>query len=191
MVEVEGTPDKPTGRKALSLSLPAPIRWLREGLALLLWTFVIVQVFVWDVANHLAGRLPHFAFVAQFRALILLGLITASWLILGNRRFMLFVGYIIAYPFVFVLWIVPHFALRNLAVVVAFSPAIHSILTSFRSRFVLFSLALISSFVLCLASSILPIMACMVLLGAYLILHFVRRFRVAFSHSTVFTERWR
>ena len=136
----------------------------------------------------LAGHLPHFAFVAQFRALILLGLIAASWLILGNRRFMLFVGYIIAYPFVFVFWIVPRFALRNWAVVVAFSPAIHSILISFRSSFILFSLALISAFVLCLASSALPITACMVFLGAYLILHFVRRFRVAFSPSTVFTD---
>jgi hypothetical protein len=47
---------------------------------------------------------------------------------------------------------------------------------------------LISSFVICLASNETLVIACMAFLVVYLVMHFFRRFRVAFSPSTVFAD---
>lgn len=124
----------------------------------------------------------------RFRFLILLGVIGTFWLLLGNRRFTLFFGYIFAYPIVVIFWIIPRFAFRNWAVFVAFSPALYSIVSIFRTNFILFNAALISAFVICLLPNKLLIVICMGGLGAYLMRHFGRRFRTAFSTSTIFAD---
>jgi len=176
------------GGATKTLRLPAPLRWVREVVALFVWGLAFTLLFVFDVARYLATRLPGLDWALRFRFLVLLGIIAGLWLLLGNRRFMLFVGYVIAYPFVVAFWLLPRVLFRNWAVVVAFSPAVHSILTTFRSSFVLFSAALISSFVICLAPSPSVVITCMVFLGFYLVVHFFRRFRVAFLPSTVFAD---
>lgn len=187
-------PDSPatvsgvTQEPAKLANLPAPIRWFREVLAILVWSFAFIQLLIFDVASELASRLPILEFVFRFRFLVLLGFIAVLWLALGNRRFRLFGGYVIAYPFVVVFWHLPRFLFQNWAVVVAFSPAVYSIFTTFRTSFVLFSAALISAFVVCLSHNRPFTIACMALLATYLGIHFVRRFRVAFSPSTVFAD---
>lgn len=188
MPEPETTPGTRPADAVKALRLPAPIRWLRETVALLTWTLAFTQLLIFDVGSYLATRVPGLDSALRFRFLVLLGIIGALWLALGNRRFTFFVGYIIAYPFVVAFWILPRFLFRNWAVVIAFSPAVHSILMTFRSSFVLSSAALISSFVICLAPSEPLVIVCMAFLGVYLGVHFFRRFRVAFSPSTVFAD---
>lgn len=180
--------DKKQGDPTKSLILPAPIRWVREIIALIVWCVAFAELFVFDIGSYLSARVPGLDSALQFRFLILLGTISVLWLVLGNRRFMLFVGYIVAYPFVIVFWIIPRFLFHNWAVVVAFSPAVHSIVTTFRTSFILSSVAVISSFVICLAPNPPLVVAGMTYLGVYLVVHFVRRFRVAFSPSTVFAD---
>lgn len=173
---------------AKSADLPAPIRWFREVLAILVWCIAFIQLLIFDVTSELTARLPILDFVFRFRFLMLLGFVAALWLVLGNRRFGLFGGYVIAYPFVVVFWHLPRLLFRNWPVVIAFSPAIYSIFKTFRTNFVLFSAALISAFVIYLSYSRPFTIACMALLATYLCIHFVRRFRVAFSPSTVFAD---
>jgi hypothetical protein len=177
----------PTANKP-SLTLPRPVRWLRETIALVVWLAAFAQLFIMDLSSHLASRVPGLELLLKYRSLTLLGTIAALWLILGNRRFFLFVGYILAYPFVGVFWHIPRLLFRSWAVVVAFSPAAHSILSSFRMNFVLFSAALIASFVICISTSPPFVIVAMAILGLYLVVHFVRRFRVAFSSTTVFAD---
>ena len=170
------------------LRLPKPVRWLREGLALLGWGLALTQLFVVDVGTLVTGQIPLVEPVLRYRLLVGLGSLALLWVVLGNRVFFLFFGYIVVYPFVVVLWTIPKFAFRNWAVAIAFSPAIHSILTTFRSSFAMFTIALLGSFGVCLAEGPAILALCMVLVGGYLIRHYIRRFRVAFSPSTVFAD---
>jgi hypothetical protein len=174
-------------QKSAPLRLPKLARWLREILALLVWGLAVAQLFVVDV-GIISRAIPLVEPILRYRLLVVLGCLAIPWLILGNRVFLLFFGYIVVYPFVVVLWIIPKFAFRNWAVAIAFSPAIYSIITTFRVRFALFTMALIASFAICLAEERLVISLCMVLLALYLIVHFISRFRVAFSPSTVFAD---
>lgn len=168
--------------------LPRFARWLRECLSICLWLFAFVQLLVFDIAAWEIRQRPGLQVVYEFRFLLLIGFAALGWLILGNRRFLQFAGYIVAYPFLLIFWILPRILFRNWAVTVAFSPAAYSIITTFRSSFVLFSAGLISAFGVCLASDRLTIISCMSVLAVYLGVHFAKRFRVAFSPSTVFAD---
>jgi hypothetical protein len=132
MPDSTATQVKKQGDAAKSLILPAPIRWVREIIALTVWCVAFTELFVFDIGSYLSARVPSLGSALQFRFLILLGAISVLWFALGNRHFILFVGYIVAYPFVIVFWIIPCFLFRNWAVVIAFSPAVHSIVTTFR-----------------------------------------------------------
>lgn len=188
MTDFTATEGKKPEKVQKKLILPAPIRWVREIIALTIWCVAFAELFVFDIGSYLSARVPGLESALQFRFLILLGTISILWFVLGNRHFMLFVGYIVAYPFVVVCWIIPRFLFHNWAVVIAFSPAVHSVVTTFRASFILFSAALISTFAICLASNSAPVVAGMGFLAVYLVVHFVRRFRVAFSPSTVFAD---
>ena len=122
-----------------------------------------------------------------FRFLIMLGLISASLLVLGTRRFILFFGYIVFYPFVVLLWHLPKMIFKNWVLLVAFAPAIYSTVIAFKWRFALFAAALVCGAIILWNDSKLTVIGAMLYLGFDLVLHFVRRFNVAFSPDTVFT----
>lgn len=177
----------PAEKVKQAVKLPLPMRWLREGLAILLWVAVVSHLFVFDIGSSIRWNSP-FAEIFRYRLLIVLGMAAAFWLVLGNRRFVVFFGYIVGYPFVIVMWIIPRTLFRNWAVVIAFSPAIYSIISTFKISFVLFCGALISAFLVCLTNTPALITSSMGFLAIYLMVHYLRRFRVAFSPSTVFTD---
>lgn len=177
------------GRQSwIRFRLRKPIRWLREVLAIIMWGLAVIQVFLFDAGTLITDLIPMIEPVFRYRFLVGLGLLAVLWLILRTRVFLNFFGYIILYPFVVVLWKIPKFAFRNWAVAIAFSPAIHTILTTFRISFAMFTAALIASFVVCLVEEVMVVRFSMLIVGAYLILHYIRRFRVAFSPSTVFAD---
>ncbi len=168
--------------------LPIAIRWLREATAILLWLAILMQLFIFDLGSWIAEQVPASVFLFRYRFFILLGVVALLWFVLGNRRFLLSFGYITAYPFVITAWIIPRFILRNWAVAIAFSPAIHSILSRLRSSFILLSVAIVSAFVICLVTNRVLVVVCMGFLAVYLVTHYFRRFRMAFSPSTVFAD---
>jgi hypothetical protein len=170
------------------LTLPRPIRWFREIISLLLWLGIVVQVLIFNIGGYLISLSPHIAIASQFRFLVLLAVISICWLMLGNHRFVAFFGYIFLYPFIFISWHVPRLLFRNWAIIVAFSPAVYIIASSLKRSFILFSVAFVSVFVICLSPNRIPIGLGMTFLGCYLIQHYINRFRLAFSPATFFAK---
>lgn len=168
--------------------LPIAVRWLREAIAILLWLAASIQLFIFDLGSWITEQVSLLIVPFRYRFFILLGGADLLWLAFGNRRFLLSFGYIVGYPFVIAGWIIPRLILRNWAVAIAFSPAIYSILSRLRTSFILFSGAIISSFVIYLAVNQVFVVVSMGLLAVYLVTHYFRRFRVAFSPSTVFAD---
>jgi hypothetical protein len=168
--------------------LSRPVRVAREVVALLFWGFSFVHLFVADLLGPLVTALPALEQAVRYRFLVLLAVLATLWILLRTKRFLAFAGYIIAYPFVLVLWTIPRLLARNWPTALVFSPAIHAVLTNLKLNFVLFTLALIGAAALLLASQSEILTGAMVLLGAYLVWHFGRRLRTAFSPSTVFAD---
>lgn len=165
-----------------------PIRWLRELFAITGWILAFIQLFVFDISGYLISHLPVPEWVSKYRSLIFLGILIILWLVLGNHRFLRFIGYVIAYPFIVILWKVPKMLFKNWPIFVAFSPAIHSIFTSFRSTFIIYGSGFISAFVTVFAPQTWAIGAGMTLLAIALLYHFFGQLKTAFSSRTVFSS---
>jgi hypothetical protein len=73
-------------------------------------------------------------------------------------------------------------------VLIAIAPAIHSTLRNFRMTFLRNVAAVISVTFIVVAENDVFIVGGMALLGVYLIWHYLRRFRVAFTPSTIFAD---
>lgn len=169
------------------LYLPPLAWWAREVVALAFWTYVGLKAFVFDVDLTVAQAIGPVAEAAlRFRGLVLLVVIALAWLVLGSRRFWMFVGYVVTYPFVVVLWKVPKLVFRNWALAVAFIPAIHSVARTFRRSFILSVGVILAATCIQLSDTRAVLIGAMVYLGGYLVFHYARRFQSAFQRSTVF-----
>lgn len=163
--------------------------WVREGAAVGVWLFVAVKLFVYDVDLYLVARYaPSLSFLVPYRFFILLGTVALLWLILGNQRFLSLVGYVLAYPFIVLVWKLPLQLFRNWAIVIAFLPAFYSLVVSLRTSFITGTCALLAALAIAISTTPIIVIPTMLVLMAYLAHHYIRRFRMAFQPSTTFTD---
>ncbi len=161
--------------------------WLRECCAVVLWAYVFINALAFSVDEALRSALPAAGEALRFKGLVLLCVVAAAWLLLGNRSFWATIGYIVSYPLIMALWKIPKRAALNWTVVVAFLPALYELSKAFRRTFVMAVLAVVCAAVVLVAESEWVITAAVVYLLCYLTLHYARRFLGAFSRSSVFT----
>lgn len=188
MTETNALPDSGLKDVKKTKTLSPFVRWIREIIAIFCWSLALVHLLFFDVVSYLVTNYPKLEVVVNYRFLLMIGITALLWFFLGNSRFIYLVLYIIGYPIVILFWYVPRLLIHNWALFIAFSPAVHAIVTTCRHSFLFFSGLIISSFVVFLAQNPPLKITCMAFLGVYLILHYVRRFRTAFTPSTVFAN---
>lgn len=160
----------------------------REAAALAAWAYALVKLFVYDVDVHLVERYaPHTRWLLDLKLFAFIAAFAGVWLLMGNRRFMAALAYVVCYPLVLLFWRVPVAAFRRWPVVVAFAPAIHRALATFRSTFLLYTIAMLGALFVLIARDPGLLMGAMVALGVFLVAHLSRAFRKAYV-SSVFTE---
>lgn len=182
--------DQSSSQPASTRRSPSRAVWaIREGLAALLWTFLFVKLFAYDIDVFLLERFaPNLRPLLAFKFFAIIASVAFLWLVLGNQRFRSFVAYVLFYPLVILLWKIPKSLFRNWAVTIAFSPALYSLITTFRSRFIIGTFAILSALAITVSQNAALLITAMVVLGIYLCAHYAQRFRIAFQPSNVFTD---
>lgn len=163
----------------------------REVAGITLWAFVAVQVLVFDLYGAFKELTDLPDWISQFRGVIFLTFVVIAWGVLGNKTFFQIFGYIVFYPAVVLFWHLPKALCKNITLVVVFSPAIYSFVTSFRSIFIIYSLAIISASVIAFAENQILVVGAMVILGLVLIAHYYRQIMTVFASKTVFSSMGR
>lgn len=175
-------------KKPQVVAISITLKTVRELLAILIWGSIFTEIFLTDVGDMLLAIAPQLETAFKYRLLIILGLIAILWPVIGNKLLARIFGYIAFYPFILVVWKIPSLFIKNWAVAIAFSPAIYQLIRAFKTNFIIGVAVTITAFVVCLSPpDLLLIPVGMVLIGIYLILHFVNRLRSAYSSSTIFT----
>ncbi|WP_305816889.1 hypothetical protein [Photobacterium leiognathi] len=110
------------------------------------------------------------------------------WLALGDEIFKRTFGYIVFYPFIIVGWKVPRLLIKNWAMAIAFSPAIHQFAAKAKVNFIISVSIIVFGFLICNA----PINIYLIEVGIFvltinLITHFIKKFKSSYSSETVFT----
>src|SRR6266516_778027 len=172
-----------------SKSLSRLGRLARELVAATVWLLAFIKLFVFDIdiilVDHFAPQLHRFL---QYRLFIIISGVALSWIILGNRRFRIFVAYVLFYPLILVLWRLPKLAFKNWATAVVFAPALESLITTFKWRFIASSLTMLAALTIVISSQPYILIAAMIILLAYLVAHYMFRFSMAFRSTTFFAN---
>lgn len=160
------------------------IKVLREISAVILWTFIFIKVIVFDIDVYVVGEyIPSVRWILNYRFFGLLMLISIVLLGVRKKPFRQFFIYVLGYPFVLLFWRLPKLFFHNWALAIAFAPAIYDMLSSFRSRFVFMTVAVLSALCIVLSSRSCLLIPAMVLLGIYLIVRLYRSLRIAYQSS--------
>lgn len=157
------------------------VKVLREIIAVILWTFIVVKVIVFDIDVYVFEKyFPSLRWTLSYRFFALLVLISVVLMGIGKKRFRRFFVYVIGYPLILLFWRIPKLFFRNWALTIAFAPALYDLLRSFRSRFAVITAAALSAICILLSSSFYFLIPSMVFLGVYLIMHLYRSLRKAY-----------
>jgi hypothetical protein len=161
---------------------------IREIAAIAIWIIIFTEIFVTDLGDLITKNYPLLDTALHYRLLIILALAAISWLFLGNKIFFRFFVYIIAYPLVLTLWIIPKIIFKNWVLVIAFSPAIYQFIRAFKTNFLISVLLISISFLVCqIKNNPIAITLGISIIALYLCHHFINRFKAAYSSSTIFT----
>ena len=157
---------------------------LREVCAVILWTFILVKLIAFDIDIYVVEKyVPALRWALNYRFFGLL--LVISFILLGIRKKPLrqFLIYVATYPIIVFFWRLPKLFFRNWALTIAFAPAIYDMFSTFRSRFVVMTIAIFSALCIILSSRSYLLVPAMVLLGIYLIMNLYRSLRKAYQSS--------
>jgi hypothetical protein len=160
------------------------VRVFREVLAIFLWIFIVIKVIIFDIDVYIFEKyLPSLRWTLNYRFFVLLVIISIVLIGSSKKKLRRFFLYVISYPLILLFWRIPKLFFHNWALMVMFAPAIYDLLRSFRSRFIIMTLASVSIVSIVLSSNIYILLPSMVLLSVYLITHLYRNLRKAYRSS--------
>ena len=163
--------------------------FIRESIAALFWFYVITKLFIFDIDIFLFGMFsPDYAWLLNYRCLILLGIVATFWLVTKNKHIILWTLYIFFYPVIVLLWKIPFFVFRqrSWSFVFAFFDAIISFFKSFRFSFITVSFFLISSTIIFGFSNEILLWLAIAVLIVVISAVYIHRFVLVFKPAGVY-----
>ncbi|MDT4953729.1 MAG: hypothetical protein QOJ02_1867 [Acidobacteriota bacterium] len=161
---------------------------LREIFAITLWLYIFTKIFVYDIDLLLVNRFSLLQKIYPYKFFILVAIIAIFWVILGGKFVWKVVLYSLAYPFIILFWRIPKMLFKNWATVLIFLPAIESIFLTLKWRFALGSFALLAALGISFFMDLIAITTCLSILGLYLLVHYLSRFRIAYKPDSIFAN---
>jgi hypothetical protein len=178
------TPPKEAGNKS-SKPRKTAFWWFREAIALLLWGALISALWGCPWWSHIASSLS----LVTGHALLVTTLVvfSATWLFSGNRAIWVSL-FVVAYPLVWGLRILPRLFAKHWPLLVIFLPGVRSILKTFRRRVALAALALAAGVVALTSSNTTALHISWWSLVAYLAWHYLQRIIHTYQSTTVYSQ---
>ena len=156
----------------------------RECLAIVFWTYLLIKLFVFDVDIYIVDHLvPQFRWILNIRAFIILALLAGMLIILGRKKFLGNVLYILGYPLVVLFWKLPVLAFRKWPLAIAFAPVIYRAISTSPTTFLLYTLAALSALAITASRDSAWLVAGMLGFFVFLLAHLYRSFREAYSEG--------
>lgn len=160
----------------------------REIISVWLWTLITIKIFAYDIEDEIIRYFPWSGPVFRFRFFIIIAVLAVALLLLNRKSLRHTVLFIAFYPLVLLGWRVPKLLWRNWAIALIFLPTIVAFISTIKRRFIFATIAILSAFTIVVASQQYLIGAAMALLLAFLIGHYVDRFRFAYGGSEILQD---
>jgi hypothetical protein len=165
------------------------INLIREILAILLWTYLITKVFVFDIDIFLVEIFfPNYMWIINYKFFILIGILATVWLVTKNKDILLWSLYIFFYPLIIFLWKIPSLLLkkRNWNLIFATIDAVISFFKSFKVSFITTSFFLASTVIISTSSNKILLWFSIVILAVILLVVYIQRLVLVFKQSGIY-----
>jgi hypothetical protein len=154
-------------------------RFARECVAIWVWLYVCLKLFVFDFEVYLINWLaPNLRWIIDFKILIILAALAAISMLSNKKAFLLFAAYVACYPLILFFWRLPWLVLKQKSWVLFFA-IVNFGISFFQSiRYTLVSCAV---YLICFAAALLTNVKAVLYVAALALLiiltsAFVRRF---------------
>lgn len=153
-------------------------RVLRGVAASIIWLYVIIKLFVYDIDVYLFDRFfPGYRFLLGYKFFAIVLLFLMSWQIFGLLRVSNFLGYVVALPGKWLLWKIP-VALYSKRGSLSLVLYLNSVISAFRrSKVIIFqiTIALLALFLIIFFNNALVLYSVITVLTIQLVLHYISR----------------
>jgi hypothetical protein len=161
----------------------------REALAVLVWSYALLKLFVFDVDNYtLLTLAPSLVWLLTYKAIVFLAILALIILILGVQRGLLLIAYVTLHPVILLLWRIPYLIFRQRSWTFAIA-VLNSLISFFRSlkyNLTTSALYLVSLTTALAAHEVWLLWASSLTLVALCAVMYVRRFISVFKPSVLF-----
>jgi xanthosine utilization system XapX-like protein len=165
-------------------------RWKRQRpicdiAGVLLWAYVFVQAFVFDIDDHVIRELPAGDAIANFKFLGFLGLLVLAVVVLSRADAIRAIAYVLLFPLVILFWRIPKLLYKTNSWVVFFSAAnvVATTVMNFKASLITLGAGLFATVLILAGSSPAPLVIGMSLVAFLLLAAFYRAIRYALSPS--------
>lgn len=164
------------------------IKLIKEVAAILVWASMIMSLCGYPLDSLITNAIaPNLASMLCYRIPIFLGIFGLVWVLMGNKRFFLFISYIALYPVLLLLGRGIKKLLLNWERAFIFAPFAFDIATNFKLYISRLVLAVLSIVVIGTGQHYIPIMYAMSILFVLFGVHLYRTFKRAYQ-SNVFSR---
>ena len=90
------------------------LRVARKAIALAVWVYVLLKLFVFDVDAFIFRRfLPGFQWALDYKFFVFLGVVGVVAAIFKRKHVLVFMAYVIFYPVILALWVIPYLIFKS------------------------------------------------------------------------------
>ncbi len=162
---------------------------VRECLAVLMWTYGIVKLFVFDIDIFFFQKFfPGYEWLVNYRLVVLLAVFSIIWLFAGNKEVIGWLLYIACYPLIIILWKIPFFVFKKGSWILAIATVdvFVSFFKSFKHSFITSSFLIVSVVLILNFSNEWLIWASVLILLFLICVIYVYRLILAFEPSSLY-----
>ena len=186
MNELDDSPKETNKEKKKSKTV---LKAVREIIAISVWVFGAVKLFVFDIDIFLIQRFfPNYAWVINYKFFILITLLSIIWLTTKNKQILLWSLFIIFYPIIFIFWRIPVFLFKRQSwnLVFAVIDSIILFFKSFKRVFVTTSFYLLLTVLVFQSTNKVLLWFSIIGLGIVLFGVYIQRTILIFKHSGIY-----
>lgn len=163
--------------------------FVREILSILIWGYVIIKLFVFDIDIFIIEKMfPDYVWLVNYKFFILIGILAIIWLVTKNIHILFWSLFIFFYPVILVFWRVPKFLFKkqNWNLIFAFVDSIISFFKSFKISFITTSFFLISTTIILNSTNRVLLWISILFLAIIILIIYIQRLILVFKQSGIY-----
>lgn len=159
-------------------------KWLWRLSAVVIWIYCISKVFIFDIDRFLIEKISaDYLWILNYKLVFFLFVFCLLLWCGKTTKVLLWLAYVICFPILLLLWLIPKKLYLNLPVAIIIAPAIYDLFSNLRRTTICFCLALVGIIISSLSENKLALYASLFLLQLLIILHLWHAVKLAYSEN--------